>query len=106
MLYPNLNYDFMRDIAPVARLGEGFALLPRSQGLSSRESTGNGSPTQSFATWLGPAGSTECFRDAPGRERAAGAGPILNDELLPKPLRKCLRSDAPDDVGPIARRIT
>jgi tripartite-type tricarboxylate transporter receptor subunit TctC len=26
-LYPNLNYDFMRDIAPVARLGEGAYVM-------------------------------------------------------------------------------
>jgi len=65
-LYPDLNYDFARDIAPVARLGEGpyvmivnpavpAATLPEfvayakaNPGKVNMASTGNGSPTHVF----------------------------------------------------------
>jgi tripartite-type tricarboxylate transporter receptor subunit TctC len=65
-LYPDLNYDFARDIAPVARLGEGpyvmivnpavpAATLPAfiayakaNAGKINMASTGNGSPTHVF----------------------------------------------------------
>jgi tripartite-type tricarboxylate transporter receptor subunit TctC len=65
-LYPNLNYDFARDIAPVARLGEGpyvmvvnpsvpaetlpefVAYAKANPGKINMASTGNGSPTHVF----------------------------------------------------------
>jgi tripartite-type tricarboxylate transporter receptor subunit TctC len=65
-LYPNLNYDFARDIAPVARLGEGpyvmvlnpsvpaetlpqfIAYAKAHPGKINMASTGNGSPTHVF----------------------------------------------------------
>jgi tripartite-type tricarboxylate transporter receptor subunit TctC len=65
-LYPNLNYDFARDIAPVARLGEGpyvmvltpsvpaetlpefIAYAKANPGKINMASTGNGSPTHVF----------------------------------------------------------
>lgn len=65
-LYPNLNYDFSRDIAPVARLGEApyvmvvnpavpaktvaefIAYAKANRGKINMASTGNGSPTQIF----------------------------------------------------------
>src|SRR5690242_9646247 len=65
-LYPHLNYDFARDIAPVARLGEGpyvmvvnrsvpaetlpefIAYAKAHPGKINMASTGNGSPTHVF----------------------------------------------------------
>jgi tripartite-type tricarboxylate transporter receptor subunit TctC len=65
-LYPNLNYDFARDIAPIARLGEGpyvmvvnpsvpagtlpelIAYAKANPGKINMASTGNGSPTHVF----------------------------------------------------------
>jgi tripartite-type tricarboxylate transporter receptor subunit TctC len=65
-LYPNLNYDFARDIAPVARLAEGpyvmvvnpsvpaetlpqfIAYAKANPGKINMASTGNGSPTHIF----------------------------------------------------------
>ena len=65
-LYPNLNYDFALDIAPVARLGEGpyvmvvnpsvpaetlpefIAYAKAHPGKLNMASTGNGSPTHIF----------------------------------------------------------
>jgi tripartite-type tricarboxylate transporter receptor subunit TctC len=65
-LYPSLNYDFIRDIAPVARIGEGpyimvlnpsvpaatvpefIAYAKANPGRINMASTGNGSPTHIF----------------------------------------------------------
>jgi tripartite-type tricarboxylate transporter receptor subunit TctC len=65
-LYPNLNYDFARDVAPIARLGEGpyvmvvnpsvpagtlpelIAYAKANPGKINMASTGNGSPTHVF----------------------------------------------------------
>ena len=45
-----------------------------------------------------------CVHDRFGAEVAAAARPVLNDELLAKPLRKPMTEQACEDIGPAASR--
>ena len=46
------------------------------------------------------------MRDHLGADVAGGARTIVDDELLPEPLRRRLRNEARDDVWRQTRRIT
>jgi hypothetical protein len=44
-----------------------------------------------------------CTRSELGAQRAAGAAAVIDDHLLPQPLRKALTHQARNDVGRAAR---